>query len=216
MAMEINRNYSNYAGSYANAVNSKKQTAEGVDLEYNMYSAAITKAESDKTFKMGTATREATGNGDGKNIGVMAIGNQVYLAQYSENSTPAKPIVKVGDYEVSVNDVDPENATEIEMFALMSHLDKTGQSQNEGMSSFSKMRTYSQQAESNGFCSGIADADEAWNSKRNWTEIIENARKTYSQSLIPEIYALTRKCDSLLDVMQKWIENRDFSNIGIS
>lgn len=173
---------------------------------YNMHSAATKKAESDKAFKMGSATREATGNGDGKNIGVMTIGNQAYLAQYSENSTPANPIVKVGDYEVSVNDVDPENATEIEMFALMSHLDKTGQSKNDGMSSFSKMRTYSRQAEQNGFCNGIAGANEAWNSKRNWTEIIENARQTYSQSLIPEIYALTRKCDNLLDVMQKWIE----------
>ncbi len=79
----------------------------------------------------------------------------------------ANPIVKVGDYEISVNDVDPENATEFEMFALMSHLDKTGQSRNEGMSSFSKMRTYSQQAERNGFCSDIADASEAWNSKRD-------------------------------------------------
>ena len=179
-----------------------------VDLKYNMYSATTTKTENDKTFKMGTATREATGSGDGKNIGVMAIGGQVYLAQYSENSTPSKPIVKVGDYEVSVNDVDPENATEIEMFALMSHLDKTGQSKNEGMSSFSKMRSYSQQAERNGFCNGIADTNEAWNSKRNWTEIIENARQTYSQSLIPEVYVLTRKCDNLLDVMHKWIEGR--------
>ncbi len=184
---------------------SVKSSAE---MRINMYSAAITKAESDKTFKMGTATREATGSGDGKNIGVMAIGNQAYLAQYSEHSTPANPIVKVGDYEVSVNDVDPENATEIEMFALMSHLDKTGQSKNEGMSSFSKMRTYSQEAERNGFCSGIADADEAWNSKRNWSEIIGNARNIYSRSFIPEIYALTGKCDKLLDIMQKWIENR--------
>ncbi len=185
---------------------SVKSSAE---MRINMYSAAITKAESDKTFKMGTATREATGSGDGKNIGVMAIGNQAYLAQYSEHSTPANPIVKVGDYEVSVNDVDPENATEIEMFALMSHLDKTGQSKNEGMSSFSKMRTYSQEAERNGFCSGIADADEAWNSKRNWSEIIGNARNIYSQSFIPEIYALAGKCDKLLDIMQKWIENRN-------
>ena len=177
------------------------------DLKYNMYSASTTKAENDKIFKLGKATREATGSGNGENIGVMAIGNQAYLAQYSENSTPSKPIVKVGNYEVSVNDVDPENATEIEMFALMSHLDKTGQSKNEGMSSFSKMRTYSQQAERNGFCSGIADANEAWNSKRNWTEIIENAKQTYSQSFIPEVYALTRKCDNLLDVMQNWIES---------
>lgn len=183
-------------------------TNYGAGVNYNKYSAAKTKAKSDKTFEMGSATREATGNGDGKNIGVMAIGNQAYLAQYSENSTLANPIVKVGDYEISVNDVDPENATEFEMFALMSHLDKTGQSRNEGMSSFSKMRTYSQQAERNGFCSGIADASEAWNSKRDWTKIIENAKKTYLQSLVPEIYALTKKCVSLLDVMQKWIENR--------
>ena len=182
-------------------------TNYGAGVNYNKYSAAKTKAKSDKTFEMGSATREATGNGDGKNIGVMAIGNQAYLAQYSENSTLANPIVKVGDYEISVNDVDPENATEFEMFALMSHLDKTGQSRNEGMSSFSKMRTYSQQAERNGFCSGIADASEAWNSKRDWTKIIENAKKTYSQSLVPEIYALTKKCVSLLDVMQTWIEN---------
>ena len=183
-------------------------TNYGAGVNYNKYSAAKTKAKSDKTFEMGSATREATGNGDGKNIGVMAIGNQAYLAQYSENSTLANPIVKVGDYEISVNDVDPENATEFEMFALMSHLDKTGQSRNEGMSSFSKMRTYSQQAERNGFCSGIADASEAWNGKRDWTKIIENAKKTYSQSLVPEIYALTKKCVSLLDVMQTWIENR--------
>ena len=184
------------------------QSHNGVGLEYNMYSSTSTKAENDKIFKIGDATREATADGDGKNIGVMAIGNQAYLAQYSKNSTPTNPIVKVGNYEVSVNDVDPENATEIEMFALMSHLDKTGQSKNEGMSSFSKMRTYSQQAERNGFCSGIADANEAWNNKRNWTEIIGNARQTYSQSLILEVYALTKNCDNLLDVMQKWIENR--------
>ena len=184
------------------------QSHNGAGLGYNMYSSASTKAENDKIFKIGDATREATADGDGKNIGVMTIGNQAYLAQYSKNSTPTNPIVKVGNYEVSVNDVDPENATEIEMFALMSHLDKTGQSKNEGMSSFSKMRTYSQQAERNGFCSGIADANEAWNNKRNWTEIIGNARQTYSKSLILEVYALTKNCDNLLDVMQKWIENR--------
>ena len=75
------------------------------DMKYNMYSVATTKTENDKTFKMGTATREATGNGDGQNIGVMAIGNQAYLAQYSGNSTPAKPIVKVGNYEVRTEQV---------------------------------------------------------------------------------------------------------------
>jgi hypothetical protein len=36
----------------------------------------------------------------------------------------------------------------------------------------------------------------------------ENARQTYSQSLIPKVYVLSRKCDNLLDVMQNWIESR--------
>ena len=57
------------------------ETNYGAGVNYNKYSAAKTKAKSDKTFEMGSATREATGNGDGKNIGVMAIGNQAYLAQ---------------------------------------------------------------------------------------------------------------------------------------
>jgi len=163
--------------------------------------------KNDTTFQIGSATRESTAKGDGQNIGVMTIGNQAYLAQYSENSTAENPIVKVGNYEISVNDVDPENATEIEMFALLSHLDETGQSQNTGMTSFSKLRTYSQQAQQNGFCSGIANTHEVWNGKRNWLKILQNARQTYSESLIPEVYAMTAKCDHLLDVMQKWTEN---------
>lgn len=158
-------------------------------------------------FEIGSATKEATAPGDGKNIGIMTIGNQGYIAQYSEKSTPTNPIVKVGNYEVSVNDVDPQNATEIEMFALMSHLDKTGQSHNEGMCSFSKLRTYSRQAENDGFCDGIGDVDIAWNSKRDWTKILQNARNTYATSTIPEIYALTGKCDNLLNVMSRWIEH---------
>ncbi len=154
-----------------------------------------------------SATRLAATDGDGNSIGLMAIGNRVYIAQYSKNSTPANPIVKVGDYEVSINDVNPENATEIEMFALMSHLDETGQSRNEGMSSFSKLRTYSRQAEHNGFCHGIAGADEAWNMKRNWIDIINNARQAYEKSIIPEVYKMTEKCDELLNAMHEWIEN---------
>ena len=41
-----------------------------------------------------------------------------YIAEYADSSTEKDPVTKVGDYEVRVNDVDPKNATEIEMFAL--------------------------------------------------------------------------------------------------
>lgn len=182
-------------------------TNYGAGVNYNKYSAAKTKAKSDKTFEMGSATREATGNGDGKNIGVMAIGNQAYLAQYSENSTLANPIVKVGDYEISVNDVDPENATEFEMFALMSHLDKTGQSRNEGMSSFSKMRTYSQQAERNGFVVVLLMLVKHGTANEIGLKLLKMQKNIFTIISTGNI-CVNKKCVSLLDVMQTWIENR--------
>ena len=192
---------------YEKEAGNAKSIANSEDIPDELEKSKGLTSVSDADTEEQGATRVATAGGDGRNIGVMTIGNQAYLAQYSQNSTPSNPIVKVGNYEVVINEVDPENATEIEMFALMSYLDETGQSKNEGMSSFSKMRTYAHQAEYNGFCNGIADEKEAGNRKRNWMDIIENARQSYEQSSIPEIYALTPKCDNLLDVMQSWTEN---------
>ena len=78
-----------------------------------------------------------------------------YIAEYADSSTEKYPIIKVGDYEVRVNDVDPKNATEIEMFALTSYMDDMGLTDNTGMKTFNKMRAYSTQAEYNGFCNFI-------------------------------------------------------------
>ena len=61
------------------------------------------------------------------------------------------PVVKVGKYEVRINDVDPQNATSLEMSALLSYMDDKGLTDNHGMSSYSKMKAYSSQAEYNGF-----------------------------------------------------------------
>ena len=68
----------------------------------------------DKEF-MGKATSRTTSSSDGKNIGIMTIGNRGFIAEYADSSTEQDPIIKVGDYEGRVNDVDPKNATEIEM-----------------------------------------------------------------------------------------------------
>ena len=94
-----------------------------------------------------TATSRTTSSDNGKNIGIMTIGNRGFIAEYADSLTEQDPIIKVGDYEVRVNDVDPKNATEIEMFALTSYMDDKGLTGNTGMKTFNKMRAYSSQAE---------------------------------------------------------------------
>ena len=57
-----------------------------------------------KFTTMGSATQETTSSNNGKTIGVTTAGNTGLLAKYADSSTPAEPIIKVGDYEVRVNE----------------------------------------------------------------------------------------------------------------
>ena len=84
--------------------------------------------------KTGSATSLTNSSCNGKRIGITTVGNNAYLATYADSSTEEDPVVKVGKYEVHVNDVDPTNATRMEMFALMSYLDDKGLSNNNGIS----------------------------------------------------------------------------------
>ena len=153
----------------------------------------------------GTATRESTSSNNGENIGVTLIGQTAYIARYADSSTPDNPVVKVGNYEVSVNDVDPANATELEMFALMSYLDDTSQSTSLGMSSFGKMSAFSAIAEENGFCEGIKDTDAFFSQKRDWTEIISSIKEVFLKNA--QTYEQALDCDNLLSTMLKSEKN---------
>ena len=147
------------------------------------------------------ATSRSTSSNSGKNIGIMTIGSQGYIARYADSSTDADPVIKVGDYEVHVNKVDPKNATEIEMFALTSYMDDKGLTDNTGMKSFNKMRAYSKQAEYNGFIDGIADSDNAWTMSRNWISILENAKDSYFR--MPETYKQGLSAERLIGRLMK-------------
>ena len=149
----------------------------------------------EKNF-MGKATSRTTSSDKGKNIGVMTIGDRGFIAKYADSSTEEEPIIKVGDYEVRVNDVNPKNATKVEMFALMSYMDDKGLTENTGMKSFNKMMAYSSQAEYNGFCSGIYDTEAAWSKNRDWMSILKNAEETFFD--IPETHRQGLDCQKIL------------------
>ncbi len=178
-----------------NAVNTKESLINQVHPTKNT-----------KGFELGNATRETTSSGDGEKIGLFTVEtglneSTVYFVTYADNSTPANPIVKIGDYEIEVNKVDPENATEMELCALLSHLDKTYPGVNHGMSSFSKARAFGYIGEQNGFCSGIKDPKHVYTKKQDWTAILERMKTFFADN--PITYEQSLDCENLLFLLSK-------------
>lgn len=179
---------------------------EAVGYSTDYYHASYRKNSSNdpdsKFMTMGAATQETTSSDNGKTIGLTTAGNVGILAKYADSSTPAEPIIKVGDYEVRVNDVDPNNATELEMFALLSYMEDVGMIEKHGMASYSKMKAYASQSEYDGVCSGIYDEWDFWNKRQNWFLIIDKAKQTFSG--ITEMYSQSVECGKLLSYFEKW------------
>ena len=159
---------------------------------------------------IGNATSLSESSDNGKKIGITTVGNVGYIATYADSSTEQEPIVKVGDYEVRINDVDPSNATKMEMFALMSYMDDKGLINNQGMKSFNKMTAYSAQAEYNGYCSGISDENAAWTVERDWIGILGSAKETFFGN--SQTYEQGLECQKLIGNLEKWNKVRSYSD----
>lgn len=180
---------------------------EAVGYNTNYYFAGSTVAKSASEgiadfAAAGLAAKTQSSSDAGKAIGLTLVGNTCYLARYAESSTATDPVIEVGDSEIHVNDVDPVHATQLEMFALMSYMEDTGLLEKQGIASFTKLRAYASQAEYNGVCSGIYDAQSFWDKKQNWSAIISNAKQTFSE--MKETYAQAVECETLLSGFEKW------------
>lgn len=151
---------------------------------------------------IGNATSLSESSSNGKKIGITTVGNKGYIAMYADYSTEQDPVIKIGDYEVRVKEVNPNNATKMEMFALMSYLDDQGLTNNQGMKSFNKMTAYSAQAEYNGYCSGLSNENAAWTEKRDWIGILGNAKESFYN--IPQTYEQGLECEKIIDNLKKY------------
>ena len=151
---------------------------------------------------IGNATSLSESSSNGKKIGITTVGNKGYIAMYADSSTEQDPVIKIGDYEVRVKEVNPNNATKMEMFALMSYLDDQGLTNNQGMKSFNKMTAYSAQAEYNGYCSGLSNENAAWTEKKDWIGILGNAKESFYN--IPQTYEQGLECEKIIDNLKKY------------
>ena len=108
-------------------------------------------------------------------------------AQYAAGSTDADPIVQVTSnyggksvsYNVHINEVDPKNASQLEVFALCSYADDKDISSNTTFGSYQKLKIYGMNAEYNGYCGSMGGTDNFLNAKFDWEDIVTQMMSDY-------------------------------------
>ena len=140
-------------------------------------------------------------------------------AMLSDKSTPDNPIVQIVTnfegkkviYNVEVNKVDPKNATQLEMFALLSYTDKMGLTDGGTFGSFHQLKTYAGNAAMNGYCDSLSGVETFLYKKFDWSEILKSIMKDYLEA---ESYKQYEECKQLMDFMNTVIsqddDNREF------
>lgn len=101
-------------------------------------------------------------------------------ALWPEDSTPDKPIVQVISnlggkkevYNVDVSKVDPNNASSLEMFALLSYSDKIGISDGGTFGSFHQAKVYAGNAQENGYIEDLSGHKAFLSYKFDWEKCI--------------------------------------------
>ena len=132
-------------------------------------------------------------------------------AMLSEKSTPDNPIVQVVSnlggkkviYNVEVNKVNPNHATNLEMFALLSYTDKMGITDGGTFGSHQQLEVYGGNASSIGYCGSLSGEDVFLNEKFDWTSIMEKMMQVYKDAGIEK---QAEDCKALFDFFATYTE----------
>ena len=108
-------------------------------------------------------------------------------ASYADDYSETNPLIKVRvetphgveEHHINVKEVDPRNATEIEMFALCSYADATGQGTGSASGSWQTLMYHISYAGHNDY-SGMPNSLEECNTvRRNWVETVSSVVDDY-------------------------------------
>ncbi len=171
------------------------------------------------------AAQETDEQNDSKVIGLTMIpyGNTNVSygmkAQYGASSTAEDPVIQVTSnydgktvsYNVHINEIDPRNASQLEMFALLSYADDQGISDGGTFGSYQQMKVYADNARMNGYWEGNEDLDSFVNAKHDWITMMTRMQDDYSKA---GIYSQFLNCQKLGETMSGFsIRFVDFENV---
>ncbi|MFA9465270.1 MAG: hypothetical protein ACERKN_13380 [Velocimicrobium sp.] len=203
-------------------------TIAGVRTSYaypsSSYQKTRAKESTDFCGNISLACEETEEKNDSKLLGLTMIpeegSNIIYgmRAQYAAESTEDNPIIQVTSnyggktvsYHIAINEVDPKNASQLEMFALCSYADDKGISDGGTFGSYQKLNVYSQNAQMNGYCSGLGGTDSFINSKFNWKDIMTQMMDDYLEG---GIYNQYRDCKKLLALFDRFGTKKDSGSV---
>ena len=133
------------------------------------------------------------------------------LAFNSDRSTEEDPIIKISCnyggqqryYDVHVNEVDPRNASAVEMFALCSYMDEKGVTDRGTFGSYSKLQAMGSNAS---MINGFVDLDDSsnYNVKVDWIKMLKEMANEYLK--VPETYAQSLAANKLADELMNYIK----------
>lgn len=166
----------------------------GTSYAYGEYSYQKTTTKTENYFSgVSNASEKTEESNDSKILGITTIieeGSSVgygVRAQYARESTEENPIIQVStkiggesvSYKVNINEVDPENASQLEMFALCNYADDKGLTNRGTFGSYQKLKYYSMNAEMNGYCSKLTGRTVFINDKKDWDTIVSRMQEDY-------------------------------------
>lgn len=198
-----------------------------VESSNYIYSAKRTTDTTTECADIRDTLEMKTGSLESGIIGLTMIPNSDYgvYARYAKESTPENPIVQVVKsyddeitiYKVNINEVDPSNATMLEMFALLSYADDQGLTSNtSSFGSFQQLKTYAMNASQNGYCDEVSGWEDFLNKKLDWTTALENIGQDYLEAGLHQQYQnsqyLLRFLHEHIEEMQAKIEAGDVDN----
>lgn len=157
--MEITNNTT--SGIYTNEYKSKNMTKQ-VSYEDTVKSKAS--KTTGKTLGMGFT--------HDKNSSV----SYGMVAKYAENSTENNPIIKVSvrseEYYININEVNPKNASEIEMFALCCYADDKGIGTGGTFGSWQTLNYYKDNAAHNGYFEPSDTMEQFKSLRKDWSAMV--------------------------------------------
>lgn len=120
------------------------------------------------------------------------------IAKYAECSTQDNPVIYVStnyggenvSYNVNINEVDPNRASQLEMFALCAYADDNGIGDNSTFGTYNTLRSYKEMADHNGYLDSQTEELSAFeqfkNVKINWVNMSK------------KVMGLLYKCNDLI------------------
>lgn|GEM_PF-775039 len=173
-----------------------------IDAFYNNMSSAVQKSETKGTEKVLGLTTIPYSD-------MMSYG---MTATYSVASTDEDPIIRISSsyggekryYDVHVNEVNPSNASQLEMFALSCYQDDKGITDRGTFGSYTRMKSYAWNASDLGNFPDLQDPANA-ETKMDWISMLKDMSQLYFG--IPEAYSQGLDASKLADTLTKWKED---------